>query len=302
MIRRLLWTACCLALLGRIGYAQELRCNVSVSSAQVQGSNQTRYQTLQRAIYDFMNSRSWTQHVYTSEERIECSMYINITAELGNEYTATLQVQSQRPVFNTNYNTTMLNFLDQHFQFTYIENEPLEFSENTFTSNLTSVLAFYAYVIIGLDDDSFSLYGGTESLRKAEQVVAAAQSGREKGWKAYEGTGRNRYWLAQNLNDDRYRRLREFNYKYHRQGLDRLSTETVQARSDIATAMTLLQSVYRARPDQYMYLLQFLYDAKSSEWTNIFAGSNISEEKTRVARILKEIDPSNASRYEVLER
>lgn len=300
MIRRILWMACLLAACRMTGSAQELRCTVSVNSTQVQGSNQNRYRVLQQAIYEFVNGRSWTQHVYAAEERIECSMFINITKESGNDYTATITVQSQRPVFNTNYTTPMLNFLDQNFQFTYTENEPLEYSDNMFTSNLTSVLAFYANIIIGLDYDSFSLYGGTEYLRKAEQIVSQAQSAREKGWKAYEGTGRNRYWLSQNLNDDRYRKLREFNYNYHRMGLDRLSSETVQARADIASSLTLVQSVYRSRPDQYMYLLQFLYDAKSSEWVNIFSGSNVSDEKTRVARILKEIDPSNASSYSAI--
>ena len=300
MMRRILWAACVVALCHMTAAAQELRCSVTVNSTQVQGSNQNRYRVLQQAIYEFVNGRSWTDHVYAAEERIECSMFINITQESGSEYTATLTVQSQRPVYNTNYITTMLNFLDQNFQFTYIENEPLEFNDNMFVSNLTSVLAFYANIIIGLDYDSFSLYGGTDYFRKAEQIVSMAQSSREKGWKAYEGTGRNRYWLSQNLNDDRYRKLREFNYRYHRLGLDRLSSETVQARADMASSLTLVQSVYRARPDQYMYLLQCLYDAKSTEWVNVFSGSNVSDEKTRVSHMLKEIDPSNSSSYSAI--
>ena len=286
---------CCLTM-----QAQELRCNVSVNATQIQSANQTRYQTLRQAIYEFMNNRNWTTHVYKAEERIECSMFINITSETGNEYTATLQVQSQRPVYQSDYTTTLLNLIDQQFQFTYIENEPLEFSERQFTSNLTSVLAFYAYIILGMDYDTFSPYGGTEFFRKAEQVVNNAQTAREKGWKPYEGTGRNRYWLCQNLNDDRYRKVRDFLYQYHRQGLDRLTSELMQARSDMANSLTLLQSVYRARPDQYLYLLQYIYDAKKDEWVRLFASSNVTEEKERVGRLLKEIDPSNASQYNAI--
>lgn len=300
MIRRVCILVLGVLFCGNPLLAQELRCSISVSSVQVQGSNRTIYETLQQALNEFVNQRTWTSHVYQTEERIECSMFINISKESGNEFTATLQVQSQRPVFNSSYKTTLINFLDQNFQFSYVENEPLLYSETSFTSNLTSVIAYYVYIILGLDYDSYSLYGGTEYLRKAEQVVSLAQSAREKGWKAYEGTGRNRYWLAQNLNDDRYRKIREFNYKYHRLGLDRLSSELIQARADMATALTLVQSTYRAKPDQYMYLLQFLYEAKSEEWVHIFESSMVAEEKTRVARILKEMDPSNASKYSAI--
>ncbi len=277
--------------------AQELRCNIQLVTTQIQGSNKSVTEALQTALYEFVNTRVWTNNAYTTEERIECNMMLNITSMTGNEFNGTLQVQSRRPVFNSVYNTTMINFQDKDLKFTYVEGEPLEFSDVTFQSNLTSVIAFYVYIILGLDYDSFSLNAGTPYFQKAETVVTNAQKTSEKGWRAYEGSYRNRYWLVQNLLDDRYRGVREFTYKYHRLGLDRMSDRPNEARSDIADYLKLLQDVYRRKPDPYLFLLQIVYDAKSNEWVDLFSNSP-SEEKTRVVKILKEIDPSNISKYD----
>lgn len=283
-------------------FGQELKCNIQVISEQVQGTNKKVFETLQNAMYEFMNNRNWTNHVYTNEERIECNMLINIQDYSGSDFKGTLQIQARRPVFNSSYNTVLLNYLDQNFQFSYIEYESLEFNETSFTSNLTSLMAYYAYLILGLDYDSYSLKGGTEFLRKAETIVSNAQSAKEKGWKPYEASNnRNRYWLIENLLDDKYASIREFNYKYHRLGLDRMADRVNDGRSEIAEDFKLLQQVYRSKPDPYMHVLKVLFDAKSDEWVNIFSES-FPEEKTRVARILKEIDPSNAAKYQKISQ
>lgn len=290
---------CCFCVL-TISYAakgQELRCNIQLVTTQIQGSNRSVTEALQTALYEFVNTRIWSNNTFTTEERIECSMMLNITGLSGSEFTGTLQVQSRRPIFNSGYNSTLLNFQDKDVKFTYVEGEPLEFSDVSFQSNLTSLIAFYVYIILGLDYDSFSLNGGTEFFRRAEMVVTNAQKSSEKGWRAYEGNYKNRYWMVQNLLDDRYRGVREFIYKYHRLGLDRMSDRPNEARRDMADYVRLLQEVYRRRPDPYLFLLQLVFDAKSNEWVELFSNSP-SEEKTRVVRILKEIDASNISKYD----
>jgi hypothetical protein len=278
---------------------QELRCNIQLVTTQIQGSNKSITDALQTALYEFVNTRVWTSNAFTPEERIECNLLFNIKSLVGNEFSGTLQVQSRRPVFNSGYSTTVFNFQDENIKFTYVEGEPLEFSEITYHSNLTSIIAFYVYVILGIDYDSFSPNGGTPFFRKAEIIVTNAQKSNERGWRASEGSSsnRNRYWIAQNFLDDRYRNVREFYYKYYRQGLDRMSAKPNEARSDIVDYMKMLQEVYRRKPDPYMSLLQITFDAKANEWVELFSNSP-AEEKSRVVKILKEIDPSNISKYD----
>lgn len=279
-------------------HGQELRCNVQIISEQIQGTNKRVFETLQNAIFEFMNNRNWTNHVFSSQERIECNIMFNLSEHSGDVFRGTLQIQSRRPVFNSSYNTTLFNYLDQNITFTYVEYEPLEFNESNFTSNLTSLLAYYAYVIIGLDYDSFSYKGGTEMFRKAENVVNNAQQAVEKGWKAFEGSSnRNRYWLVQNLLDEKYSPVREYLFKYHRLGLDILADKTTQGRDEMSESIRLLQQVYRQKPDPYMHLLQVVFDSKADEWVNLFSGS-FPEEKNRVTTMLKEIDPSNSNKYQ----
>lgn len=278
---------------------QELRCNIQLVTQQIQGTNKQIFQTLQTAMYEFMNNRNWTEHRYDYDERIECSILINLTEQLGaEEFRGSIQIQSRRPAYNSTYNTTMFNFLDNDVRFRYIEYEPLEFNEQTHLSNLTSLLAFYAYIIIGLDYDSFSTEGGTPYFQKAEAIVNNAQNIPEPGWKPYDGArNKNRYWLIKNILDDEYRPVREFIYRYHRLGLDMMDSKVNEGRAEIAEDMRLLQKVYREKPDPYLFFLQIIFDAKSDEFVNIFSES-FPEEKRRVTTILKEIDPANTSKYE----
>jgi hypothetical protein len=280
--------------------AQELRCNVQINSQKITGTNRQMFQTLQTAIYEFMNNTNWTNHVYGQDERIECTIMLTLNEQIGSdEYKGTLQVQSRRPIFNTSYNSPMLNFLDNNLHFRYLEFDKLEFSESSHMSNLTSILAFYAYIIIGFDYDSYSYLGGTEYFQKAERIVNNAQNAQERGWKAYEGNRKNRYWLAENVMNEKYRPLREVYYRYHRLGLDRMSDKVMEGRAEIAETITNIQKIFREKPDPYMFYIQLFFDAKNDELVNIFSES-FPTEKTRVANILTEVDNANANKYKKL--
>jgi len=282
---------------------QELKCNIQVVSQQIQGTNKQVFQTLQTAIYEFMNNTVWTNHVYNIDERIECNLMFNINEQLSaDEFKGTLQVQSRRPIFNTNYNTVMFNYMDNNIHFRYVEFEPLEFDETKHLSNLTSILAYYAYIIIGLDYDSFSLMGGSPYFTKAENIVNNAQNAREIGWKSFESTDhKNRYWLINDIVDDKYAPIREFIYRYHRQGLDMMDEKVVEARTTVAESLENLQKIYREKPDPFLQFLRIVLDAKSDEFVNIFSES-FTEEKNRVLTILNEIDPSNQTKYQKISQ
>lgn len=288
-----------LILLPLTSMQQELRCNIQINAqkVQTQGTNRQIFQTMQTAVYEFMNNISWTKHLYGQDERIECNIMITINEQIGSdEFKGSIQVTARRPVFGTSYNTTMLNIVDNNMHFRYAEFDKLEFNENQHTSNFTSILAYYAYIILGFDYDSFSYLGGTEYFQKAERIVNNAQNVPERGWKAYDGNRRNRYWLIENLLNSKYRSVREAYYKYHRTGLDRMSDKLVEGRTEIAQTLEGIQKVYREKPDPYMYLLQVFFDAKSDELVNVFSES-FPAEKTRVLNILTEVDNANASKY-----
>ncbi len=299
-MRRILLTISFILIIGGI-QAQELKCNVQVVSQKIAGSNKQVFETMQNAIFEFMNNRVWTDHVYGIEERIECNLMFNITEQLSaDEFRGTLQIQSRRPVFNTNYYTTMFNFVDNDIQFRYIEFEPLEFDLNSHTSNLTSLLAFYAYFILALDYDSFSYEGGTPFYTNAEKIVINAQNANQKGWKPVDDMShKNRYWLIKDMIDAEYAPVREFYYRYHRHGLDVMDSKVTEGRAEIAKSLELLQEVYRDRPDPYMHVLRLVFDAKADEFVKIFSES-VPEEKNRVFAILSEIDQSNKNKYEAI--
>lgn len=279
--------------------AQELNCNVQISAQRIQGSNRQVFETMQRDIYEFMNNTVWTNHVYSYAERIDCNILVNLNDQLSaDEFRGTIQVQLRRPVFNTTYNSTMLNFIDNSFQFRYVEFQPLEFDPSTHRSNLVSVLAYYAYMIIGFDYDSFSPMGGTEFFQVAEKIVNNAQNAPEPGWKPYDSSrNRNRYWLVKNILDSEYQGVRQFIYDYDINGLDKMESKIGEARTSMGESLKLLQEVYRRKPDPFMYYLQIVIESKSDELINIFSEA-FPEEKSRVVQILTEIDPANKEKYE----
>ncbi len=293
------WFFAFLVLIPGIGSSQELNCNVQVSAQRIQGSNRQVFENMQRDIYEFMNSNVWTNHVFSYSERIDCNILINLNDQLSaDEFRGTIQVQLSRPVFNTTYNSTMLNFIDNNFQFRYVEFQPLEFDPSTHRSNLVSVLAYYAYIILGFDYDSFSLLGGTEFFQMAEKIVTNAQNAPEPGWKPYDASrNRNRYWLVKNILDKEYEGVRRFLYEYDINGLDKMESRISEARTSMVESLRLVQEVYRRKPDPFMYYLQIVMDSKSDEIINIFSEA-FPEEKSRVVEILTEIDPANKAKYE----
>lgn len=276
------------------GFAQELRCNVTVSAQRIQGANQNLFQTMQSDIYEFMNNRKWTDHIYSYDEKIRCNIMILLEEQLSaDEFRGSIQVQLIRPVFDSSYETTLLNIKDNDFRCRYVEFQPLEFNETSNRENLTNILAFYAYVILGFTYDSFSLEGGTPFFEKAQAIVNNSQSLPTKGWKSFESE-RNRYWLIENIMNKSYSDYRNCMYNYHRNGLDLMSQRVEEGRANIANSLRDLQKVFRKRPSTY--ILQMFFDAKVDELINVFSKS-YPDERTRVLAILNEIDPSNGNKY-----
>lgn len=275
--------------------AQELRCNISISSQKIQGANKTVFETMQSDLYEFMNNRKWTDHQYAMDERIECNFFINLDEQISSdEFKGSIQVQARRPVFNSSYETILLNIKDNDFHAKYVEYQTLEFNETSNKDNLTNILAYYAYIVLGMDYDSFSPEGGTEFFQKAQTIVNNSQNATQKGWKAFESE-RNRYWLVENILNKSYAGFRSCTYQYNRLGLDVMADKPEEGRGVIAESLKSIQKVFRARPS--LYILQVFFDAKSDELVNIFSKS-FPDERNRVTAILNECDPSNGSKYE----
>ena len=277
--------------------AQELFCNIQVNASQIQTSDRKVFQTLQTAIYEFVNNTKWTSASIKNEERIECTFLINIKEKVSNdEFKASIQIQSTRPIYGTSYKSTMLNYLDNNFRFRYLEYQSLEFNENIHISNLTSVLAYYVYIVLGLDFDTFSEYGGAPYFIKAQNIVNNAQNAREIGWKAFE-SDKNRYWLVHDLLDTRYEEIHNCYYRYHRVGMDILSEKTDDARYEITEALEELRGIYRDNPSAF--ILKIFFDAKADEITKIYSEA-FPNEQARIIKLLTEIDPANSAKYQAI--
>jgi hypothetical protein len=278
--------------------AQEFDCVVTVSSQQVEGTDKRVFESLQNAIYEFMNNRKWTNYNFKVEERIECTMLLTVTERQGDDFRGNLNLVLRRPVLNSAYNSILLNYVDKGFQFRYTEYQPLDYNDGSFTSNLTSVLAYYSYIYLGFYFDSYTLKGGMPYFEKAQEVVNAAQNASEPGWKAFDGD-RNRWWLVNNYLNPSNDGLHEFSYKYHRLGLDQMYEKVDQGRSSISEAIGYLQKVYNAKPG--LFALQLVFDAKRDEFVNVFADQRVAPmEKSNIVNLLKEIDPANSSKYQAI--
>ncbi len=275
--------------------AQELNCRVKVQAPQVQGTQYKQiFQSMQQDIRDFMNDRKWTDLQYEVEERIDCNLLITIrNAVSQTRFEGTIQVQSSRPVFNSNYNTTVLNYNDKNFTVDYLENATLRFTPEQFQSNLTSILAFYAYLIIGMDHDTFAPDGGDPFFQKAKNIVSNAQNAKEKGWQAQQ-SNTNRYWLIENALHEVFSPLRTCMYEYHRKGLDQMYEDQKKGRKNITEALEKLEGVYNKRPGSFN--LQLFFTAKSDEIVKIYSEAT-PPEKSKIFNLLRRIDPSNISKY-----
>ncbi|MFN6074343.1 MAG: DUF4835 family protein [Fluviicola sp.] len=278
--------------------AQELNCQVTIITdvnTEVTSAEKELFEQLKRTIYDFMNSTKWTDDKFKVEERINCQLQLQINTINNGNYTGSLQIQSSRPVFNGSYSSTIFNFQDDDFEFQFNLSTIILFAPNQFRDNLSSILAFYAYYIIGLDYDTFSLKGGTPYFLKAQEIVSNAQSGGGKGWKSNEQGKRNRYWLMDNCLQQLFEPLRECFYEYHRNGLDQLYSNQAEARKAISVAMNQLTKVSSVRPGS-INLASFV-QGKTIEIKNLFSEADQAE-KTEIVNTLKKVDPVNSSRYE----
>ena len=283
--------------------AQELKCNISINSEQVQGSNKAVFTTLQQSMEEFVNTQRWTNMTFQEKERIECSMMIVVKSVQDNMFVCEFTCQSRRPVFGTTYTTPTLNIKDANFTFTYQEYDRMEFQHNTFTSNLTALVAYYCYLIIAHDMDSFAKLGGTPYFQICEDIVTSAQSAsldnaEMVGWKAFE-SNRNRYALTNNLMDEAFKKYRAYYYDYHRHGLDEMVNNVANGRARIAKDIKVLKEAYNARPATY--LVGTFLDAKSDELVNIFK-SGTADEKKMVYELLMNIDPTRQDTYENINR
>lgn len=280
---------------GRALFAQELNCQVSVISPQIQGTTEKQiFEQLQKAIFEFMNNTKWTKDNYTTSERIDCSILINVTQKLSaDDYRATIQVQSRRPIYRSSYFSPTVSYIDENFVFKFQQFQQLDFNLNTFSNNITSVLAFYAYVVLANDYDTFSNLGGTEYFQKAQLIVSNAQSASETGWKSFE-SNKNRYWIVENALQPVFQPIRECMYKYHRLGLDIMNEKPAEGRKEILKSFDLLLGVYKNRPASY--IMELFFNAKVDEVVNIFSKAP-PDEKVKAVEILTTVDPANSTKY-----
>lgn len=278
--------------------AQELNCTVTVSSTQIEGTNKAVFTALQNAITEFMNNRNWTEMSFKNEERIDCSIQIIVTKyDVGKEYfeEAEITVQSRRPVYGSNYSTPVLNIRDTEVDFHYKEGDRLDYIDNAITSNLSSLLAYYAYIIIGYDADTYSRLGGTPYFQKVENIVLASQSNQEyTGWQAYKGKAL-RYTLSNNLMDEAFKKFRNYLYEYHRLGLDLMPDNAANGRARIAEGLPIVREANRARPSGV--IITVFMDAKSDELAGIFS-EGAQEQRKTAYDILMDIAPTRMSQFE----
>ncbi|HVW94593.1 MAG TPA: DUF4835 family protein [Mucilaginibacter sp.] len=279
-------------------FAQDLNARVQVVSPKIQSTNKRIFQTLETAMKDFLNGRKWAADVILPQERIDCNFVLNITAWDGSSsFSGELQVQSSRPVYGSTYSTTLLNINDKDIDFNYTEGQTIDYTDQNYQSNLSSIMAFYAYIIVGMDYDSFSKFGGSGYFAAAQNVVTNAQASSGKGWKAFDGNN-NRYWLAENLNNKIYLPLREFIYNYHRNGLDVMYDNAAKGRKAILDLLPMLPDVDRQRLGS-MFPLVF-FTAKSDEFVSVFAGTD-APDRIKAMNILNQADPANGLKYQTLQ-
>ena len=293
LLKTLCGAALCVGM--SVAQAQELNCTVSVIAPQVSNVDASRFEALEDGIREFMNGRRWTEDNFEFEERIECTLQITINEAIGSTvFKGSMQVQSSRPVFNSDYNTSVFLVNDGDIQFEWLDNSNILFNRGQHRDNLSSLLAYYAYMMIGMDYDTFSLEGGTPHFLQAQAIVANAQNAGEPGWQARQSK-QNRYWLIENHLSQTFRPVRNCLYNYHRKGLDLLHSDVEGARLSMADALIDMRSTNRIRPGSYNIQIFFL--AKSDEIINVFAPAP-DVEKTRLLPILKQLDPGNIQSYD----
>ncbi|MBP7821619.1 MAG: DUF4835 family protein [Saprospiraceae bacterium] len=277
--------------------SQEMDFTVTVNTPKLQTADPKVFESLKTALRDFLNNAKWTDDVYASTERIKCNVQLTIKEEISaTSFKAELAIQAVRPVYGSAYQTSLLTHVDKDVEFSYEPNQPLEFSRGLFNDNLTSILSFYVYVILGLDYDSFSLLGGDNYYQVAQAIVTSIPpdiANTLKGWRAVD-SNRNRYWIIENLTNSRVKPYREALYTYHRKGLDVMSKDVIAGRASITKALEDIERVNKSYPSSM--ILQMFTNAKSEELIEIFKGGD-SNQRTRFYQIMSKVDPAGASKY-----
>jgi hypothetical protein len=281
-------------------YSQEFKVSVSVSANQIQGTDKEIYNTIQTALNGFINDKQWTNYHYQDVEKIEGSITINVTTRSTQEdFVGDLYVQLRRPVYNSTYTTTMLNTEEKDFTFKFNEGQNMDFDENNYTSNLLSTVAFYLNYFLALDGDSYALNGGSKYFQVCQNIVTAAQRSANKGWKRAENDN-NKYWMMENYTNTTYSAIHSAWYKYHRLGLDMMSGDNqTEARNNIFLALKDLKTVNMEKSG--LVCVQQFIEAKSDEIVNIYKSAP-SNEQTDIITLMKEINPSNATKYEQINQ
>ncbi len=288
------------------GQAQEIQARVSIITSKVSTTVDKKiFQTLQTGLTNFLNGRKWTNDAFQANEKIQCSFLLTIDQDLGNNiFKGKLTVQAARPIFNSTYDSPIINFLDDDIAFRYVEFQPIEFNENRvqgndpLVANITAVLAYYVNVILGFDYASFSLRGGDPYFQKAWNIVNNAPESKEiKGWKSFENL-RNRYWLAENLNNSRFALFHDALYTYYRSGMDIFFENEDAGRTGIFNCLNFLNSINNDNPNSM--IIQFFFQGKSTELFKVFSKAN-TEMKNRARDILVRLDLTNASMYKELK-
>lgn len=284
-------------LAGQLSMAQELNCKVEINSDQVQGTNKSTFQTLEQAINEYMNTNVFTSAQFAVNEKIECRLLFTIKEVNDNVYSGDLQIQSSRPVYNSSYTTTPLNFKDAKIEFSYQEGEPLTFSKTSMESQLTAILNFYAYLVLAIDFDTFAPRGGEPCYDMLKQIVQMAQSSGETGWKAFEDT-KNRSSVLSAYTDAQTSVLRDLLYQYHRLGLDQMSVSPDKGRASITSSLDAIKKVYDIAPMSVG--LSMFKDSKLDELVNVYSKAP-AEERAKVYQLLEGIYPTEQSRLEEIK-
>ena len=278
--------------------AQELNCQVSFNTDQIEGTNKQVFQTLEQAVSEYMNTTVFTNAQFAANEKIECRMFFTIKEYKDDTFTGDLQVQQTRPVYNSAYTTTLLNFKDTKIEFIYAENEPLVYSVNNMESQLTAILNFYAFLFLAVDFDSFSRNGGEPYFERLKQIVQMAQSSGESGWKAFEDT-KNRSAVLSGFTDAGTSGIRTLLYKYHRMGLDNMSVSVDKGRAAVTESLAEIEKIYKAAP--MSVILSMFKDSKFDELVNIYSKAP-AEERTKVYNLLQPIYPTEEKRLDEIKK
>jgi hypothetical protein len=296
MIKKIVWILLLVGF-GKL-HAQELNARITLLAPQVSNISKPTLDALQKTIRDFLNNNKFSNESYKPQERIECSFVITINSwDGGSGYTAEAQIQSSRPVFNSSYNSTLLNMSDKNFDFNFNDGATIDFSDQNYISNISALLIYYAYTIIGMDKDSFSKMGGTPFYKKAQNIINLAQASGNTGWRAADGL-RNRFWFNENVLNPIFSELRNFIYSYHLSGLDQL-TDNDKGLTQIVAALPALQQMDKQKLGSIFPNVYFA--SKAEEVTNVLSKLN-GQERMKAYNMLAEIDPANIGKYEGLKK